>query len=140
MLPIQVLRMKNGSSEPAVELVDVSASHNAFEPSNATASINVKNDGNINKTEGSFTIFNQTWLNSGNAADYDVKMVPVSGTLSSGTVNTWQNLASNRSFGVTRSGVGIKQFTGILYIKPTSGSVPVAQCNVTLYSEVESFS
>ena len=42
----------------------------------------------------------ETWLLSGAASDYEVRVTLSSGTLSSGTTGTWQNLGTSRSWTV----------------------------------------
>jgi len=45
----------------------------------------------------------ETWLLSGAASDYEVRVTLSSGTLSSGTTGTWQNLGTSRSWTVVDS-------------------------------------
>ena len=45
----------------------------------------------------------ETWLLSGSASDYEVRATLSSGTLSSGTTGTWENLGTSRSWTVDDS-------------------------------------
>ena len=46
---------------------------------------------------GAYTTL-ETWLLSGAASDYDVRATEVTGTVTSGTIGTWENLGTQRTW------------------------------------------
>lgn len=93
------------------------------DPIDATASISVKADGTIVGT-GNSSSFTHNWINgSFNPADYEVMLTVVSGTTPSGaTVGSWLSLASDRTWSLTQTIVGIKSGTYTIQIRHVSGS------------------
>lgn len=68
---------------------------------------------------------------------YEVRMVTVSGTLSSGTADSWLALTSDREFNVQQTSNGSKAFSGTLEIRRNgvvldSGSISLTATAVTI--------
>lgn len=66
----------------------------------ATASFTISSTGGYSSVG---TPFNPsgTWLISGNASDYEVRYALTSGSVSSGTLNTWMSLGTSRTWVTT---------------------------------------
>ena len=54
-------------------------------------------------------------------------MVTSSGSLTAGTADSWLALTSDRTFEVTRSGVGTSAWTGTMQISRDGGATVLAQ-------------
>ena len=57
---------------------------------------------------------------AGIGANYQSRMVVLSGSLDIGTAGVWQTLSSNRTYGVSQTGTGISTFEGRLEIRDTA--------------------
>jgi hypothetical protein len=137
MLPFDVMIMKSGAVGDLVDLIDLDDGDIETSPGPALSGITIRSDGGITSSSpppsGSF----HTWLLQGSAADYDVKVVPVFGTFSSGNTSLWENLGTSRTWTLLRSTPGQSETQAIIYIKLASGSVPIAQATLTLTSTIE---
>lgn len=137
MLPIDVMLMKRGSSEGLVDLVDLADTDRESSPGPAISGFTIGSDGEITVASPPPSGSVHTWLLQGSAPDYDIKVVPVYGTFSSGSTGLWQNLGTSRSWTLLRNTFGESQTEAIIYIKLASGSTPIAQATVTLTSTIE---
>lgn len=79
-----------------------------------------------------------SYILAGNAADYDIYFEKTSGIISSGTVNTWLNLATSRSWSCSRSTVGTNAATATVYLRPAGGGTTLNTCSVYLEATKES--
>ena len=62
----------------------------------------------------------RSWLLQGSSADYDIYLAKTAGTTPAGSsVNTWLNLATTRSWSLTKSTAGTITCTGTLYVRMT---------------------
>lgn len=68
-------------------------------------------------------------------SSYEVRMTPTSGTLTTGTINTFQDLGTSRSYTVTATSVSSKTFVGTLEIRAIGTAVILASCPVTLVAD-----
>lgn len=137
MLPIDVMLMKRGSVEGLVELVDFDDSDIETSPGPAASGITVSADGSIYTVSPPPSGPIQDWLLQGSASDYDVKMVPIFGTFTSGSTGLWQNLGTTRTWTLHRTTPGESELQAIMYIKLSSGSTPIASATITLISTIE---
>lgn len=107
-----------------VRIRNQSVTSSAIDPLTATASITVNSNGDITGTNiVSPGFLSDEWHVSnpsgGIGSTFQARMVPLSGTLDIGTLNTWQTLSSSRTYGITQSSVGVKNFQGRLEIRDT---------------------
>jgi hypothetical protein len=65
---------------------------------------------------------------------YEARLVTISGTLSSGTVDTWQAISSTLEYNVQQVGVGVKTFTGTLEIRRGTTTLDTAAIDLTATS------
>jgi hypothetical protein len=122
---------------PPVFLTDTSLMAAANDPSDATCLFRLNNSGIAERnTTGSY-LSEFTWLLRGASGDYEARMTTISGTLTTGTAGTWEALSLTRTWGKTRTGVGISTYSGTLEIRDASTLVVLASCTVTLTAEVE---
>lgn len=111
----------------------------AADPSNATAAVYIRDDGEMTRAADGFV---QNWCEPpGAVADYltyEFRMTKDSGDdLTSGTLNTWIAASLNPSWTLTVSSVGTATFNGTLEVRPPSGT-EFDSCTVTLEAEVTS--
>lgn len=137
MLPIDIMIMKKGSVEGLVELVNFNDTDMETSPGPAVSGITVSNDGSIYTVSPPPSGAIQDWLLQGSSSDYDVKMVPISGTFTSGSTGLWQNLGTTRTWTLHRTTPGESETQAIMYIKLASGSTPIANATVNLTSIIE---
>ena len=119
-----------GVSLPAA----ISADDNVASPATASASITFNDDGTYQTFSAPGTIVN--WFNPdgpGVATPYEIRFAPSSGSVSSGTVNTW--LAFPQTWTRTRVLNGISEVTGTLEIRLASSGVVQATTTLTLTAE-----
>ena len=72
-----------------------------------------------------------TWLLSGSAGDYEARVTVTSGTLDSGTADTWEVLSTSRRYGVARTTTGSESCTFDVEIRDTATQTVQASCTVT---------
>lgn len=80
------------------------------------------------------------WLSSApdpaTAAGYEIRATLVSGSLSSGLLNTWEALSTTRIWVVTQTAIGARSTTLLFEIRRSGGSVEAA-AEITLTATVE---
>lgn len=104
------------------------------------AGVRVKRDGNISVTSSNNSQILSYSSNVGGSPNewanpprsdvgdaYHVRMVTSSGSLTAGTADSWLALTSDRTFEVTRSGVGTSAWTGTMQISRDGGATVLAQ-------------
>ena len=79
----------------------------------------------------------ETWLLSGAASDYEVRVTLSLGTLSSGTTGTWQNLGTSRSWTVVagNSYPEIAEAEIVVEIRDATTLMILDTATITLYAE-----
>lgn len=100
----------------------------------STASLTLNSAGTYSSS-GNVAAPSGTWLLSGSGANFESRATVTSGTLTSGTANTWEALSSNRSWSKTDSssvGASPLTVTFTLEIRRVSDSVVVTSSTVTL--------
>lgn len=122
-----ILALMIGGSPSPVLPSSISVTDNSG--TNAIAGLTVDSDGNLYRIQGGSTTLIARWIASG-AANYEVRLTTTSGTLSSGTADTYQNAGVDRTYTVAQGSAGTKIFTGTLQIR--YGTTVVASCPVTL--------
>lgn len=123
----------------------------AVNPSSATATFRLNSSGvaqaitsgNTSSPPAGTTNYSDEWLRFGSASDYEARATLQSGTLSSGTVGTYENLGTTRSYTVTCSvggggGAVSKDCSFLIEIRDTSTLVVLAADSITLQSSANS--
>ncbi len=92
----------------------------------STVSVTLSNLGSYFTTRnGSNTSYGNWVLPVAGAADWEVRLVVVAGdTPTFGTAGTWQPLASSRTWGLTRSILGVSEMTFNLEFRRVGGTDP----------------
>lgn len=88
-----------------------------------TASVQFQSDGDIVAPSGTPSASLGDWVDPKSSApgDYEIRATVTSGTLSSGTTNTWQALTSSRTWSITSSN---SKLTRVFFeIRDSSGTV-----------------
>lgn len=130
--------MTAGGGEPA-PVIDVTPSTyetSAISPSTSAASVTFNADGTVSKfaDSGSTT----PWKTGAEGVGYDIKFETITGTLSSGTANTWLSLDVNQTFGVERLTTGVKTWNGTVRIREAiSPFTELDSAAVTIQAVVE---
>ena len=113
----------------------------AVAPATAEAGVTVDSDGFFYFIENGASTQLFQWCNpAGNAAQYEsyATLVDNFGILTAGTLDTWQSLGTDRSWTVTRSGVGIGYATITIGIRAIAGGDILASGTYELNASVES--
>ena len=99
------------------------------------AGIILRNTGDIHRLINSSPTDIGDWIvPKTGMASYEAMLVPNTGTLSSGNVNVWEALSSDRIYTVTSAGLA-KDFTGTLYIRRISTSIVLTSSVVHLNAQ-----
>jgi hypothetical protein len=127
------------------------ADFEVINPSTATATFTLNSSGVAQATtvgSGSnppagTTNYTDEWMRVGPNSAYEARATLVSGTLSSGTVGTWQVLSTTRSWTVTSSvggggGHAGKDCTILVEIRDASTLVVIDSDNIALSSDANS--
>jgi hypothetical protein len=80
-------------------------------PARATLTFNT-NGTWIGQDQDDVTYASGTWLVAGTASDYEIRLTTQSGTLSTGTADTWLSLGSQQSWSTYRDTVGLNLYEG----------------------------
>lgn len=106
-------------------------------PSNASVAFSTDSDGGVYGTQVGVFGFQYTWrTGTGVSADYDVRATETSGTVSSGTVGSWLNLATDQTWTKTRNTVGSSAVTLTVEIRDAATLAVLDTATVTLTAEV----
>jgi hypothetical protein len=99
----------------------------------ALAGVTLTSGGDIQRQLSGGTVDQGDWVTPKNGmSSYEAQMVPSSGTLDSGAVNTWQALSFTRSYEIGQATAGTKTFTGTLQVRAIGTTTPVSQSTVSL--------
>jgi predicted dehydrogenase len=123
------------ASKPNVTLASTfTANSDTTSPVNATAQYQLENDGDINATGGTNTVTDRgDWLApKQNMSQFECRFHVTSGSLTSGTVDTWLNLGTTRTWTVTRSTDGTSTVVGTLEIGYAGLNTALKSCTVTI--------
>ena len=105
-------------------------------PGTADATLIFSSDGTYAAGDGSPS---GNWAAPGSVgigAGYDIRWVTSTGTLSTGTADTWQSLSSARTYGRNRTGVGSNEATGSIQIRDAVTLSTLTTSSGTLTAEV----
>lgn len=118
----------------AVNLLGLDPYGVAITPDDSTAVYTLTSSG----LEAATGLSDSTWLLSGVASDYDVRVTVTAGTLTSGTAGAWLNLGTNRSWSkVNPSNISSVQTVSMtVEISLAGAGVPIASAAVVITAEV----
>lgn len=131
-----VLLMAAIGSGPRIQLQGATASD--VDASLASAGYTLESDGDELKSEGASTDDLGDWITPKGLAPgaYECRMTYSSGDTPAGpALGSWHALTSSRSWSLTQSGTGSKDFSGTIEIR-TGGGLIVASAAVSLSAEV----
>ena len=110
------------------------------DPDNAEARYRLNSSGaeqTYTSTDFAYTTVG-TWLVSGTNSQFEVRATAVSGTVTSGTMNTWEALSTSREWTAAKTfSVGVKQAVITIEIRRASTGVVVDTATVDLGAEIE---
>ena len=100
----------------------------------ALAQYSLDSTGNVRMTETDNGLANvETWLNNpANRGNYDCRATMISGTLTSGTVGSWLNLASTRTWTLQRSTNGSINASFTLEIRRASDGTVLDTATISM--------
>ena len=144
-MTMMLAAVQGGLPLPYLSTIGLSATN--LSNGDAGVSMTCQNDGDL--STGSSNV-SQTptesdrtdeWLldinqGTGAGADYECRLVTVTGTVSAGSssVDTWLNLGTSRQWKQYTTGEAAKSFTGTLEIGYAGLNTALASCSVTLSS------
>lgn len=112
----------------------------AFTPDTATASLTINSDGTITSS-GSVSSVSTVWVSpapTGIGSQFEVRATETSGSLTSGTTDTWLALTSNRVFSLTQASAGFSICDLLIEIRRVSNLETVGSATFNLEASVES--
>lgn len=134
---MQMLAIAGG---PRITLSNANPQALVSDPSDATAVYQLTNAGVINRIINGATTSLGNWMTpqiSALAGNYDVRATLQSGSLTSGTTGSSQNLGTTRSWNRSQTTVGASSATLLIEIFRAGTTSPtLASCTVTLDAEV----
>ena len=136
--PPQML-LAGGYVAPALSVVVPAGNyeHLVAQPTNAVCDLTFNTNGTCT-VSGGVTSPGGGWMSGGSGASYWIRWTNTTGTLTTGTPATWQQLSTARTFGVsfTTNAAGSKNCIGTVDIATDSGGVTiVATGSVNLRAE-----
>lgn len=124
-----------------ITISDATAASEVTSPATATAQYELTNAGLIRATQGSDTVTNiGVWITpTTNVANYEARVTMTSGSLTSGTVGSWLNLGTTRTWTLQYAAPGPGQNLSVftLEIRRASDSVVVDTATITIRAEGE---
>lgn len=104
-----------GGGSATVDVQAAAYSVTVINPSSATTEVRFDNDGTVYILSDVEVPY--AWLVTGVNSGLEVKFETTTGTLSTGTANTWLTLDTDQIITVSRSGIGLKKWTGVIRIR-----------------------
>lgn len=119
--------LMGAGSEPTITLNNTSATAEALDPADATASYQLESDGDVSETEGSSGVFVDigNWIGAAFApGGYECMLHVNSGTNPTGAaLDTWLALSSTRTWNLARTSVGLSTSNCTVSIRNAAGVV-----------------
>lgn len=106
-----------------------------WDGSTKSANCSFKSDGTCDNDPG--TTFDFTWLPGGNPADFDLYVSGTGDALTTGTLDTWLNLGTTRTFGYSASQIGTLSFSGTYQIRHSSSGTVLASNTIAIELAIE---
>lgn len=107
--------------------------------STSTATYGVNNNGTVVDRNSSIL---ETWLlGGGTASDYEIRATAVSGTVTGGTIGSWENLGTSRVWYLTNNNAGNSTKVAVISVSIRLASSGVVQdtASITLSAETYNF-
>jgi hypothetical protein len=118
-----------------ISISDVTVDEIVTDPSDATASYSLENDGDIVVSSGADP---GDWITPLDAfSDYECQMAIVSGSVTSGTTGSYLGLGTTRTWTRARTTIGATTFVGTLTIRRVSDAVVLDTATITLIGTVQ---
>lgn len=112
------------AAAPVLTLNALSLQDAATDPADAYCAIRFNTDGSVTLTSDSGS--HPAWLQFGVSENYSIRLDTLTGSLSVGTAGQDLPMNGAREFGVSRTTVGSKGWTGTMTLKRVSDGVTVA--------------
>lgn len=122
MHPMKIMQIASGVS---AFLKTMNCGDSKIDPADATATVAFTAAGLVDRTGNNSDFIDYTWKLSGVGADFDIKYTTVDSPSGPAT-NTWHNLASDRTWFVTQTSVGLTASSGTVEIRDAASLVVLA--------------
>jgi hypothetical protein len=128
-----------GGGAPGAVIANRTVSASVF-AGTASAGYQLANTGQTQtkngNTSAAYANVGETWLVSGVVGNYDVRATLQSGSApTGGTLNTWENLASSRSWNLNMGAIGVVVCTLLIEIRNATTLAVVDSASIILESE-----
>lgn len=104
-------KLRSGRASNAVSITDKNVNGMGF--GTQTVAYRLSNTGLVQKVHNSVPTTLETWLVSGAASSYEVRVTDNTGNLTSGTTGSWLSLATTREWEISESGSGVTTSTNL---------------------------
>lgn len=127
------------ASEPTISLNPTyDGDDSTLFPVGAGVTFRLTSTGLIQTLNSGGTLTLGSWIDDvSQAGNYEVLATLISGTLTSGTIGTYQSLSTNRTWVVSKSGAGSKTCTFSIQIRKTGTGTVLDSSNITLTASVD---
>lgn len=138
-VPVDVVKRRNGGSWSTVWTRITSSDANPSSSrvaGTATATYEIRSDGTVYTTNGANTlVFLENWLAFGSTSNYEIKATALSGTPTTGTLDSWVSLGTTRTWTLSQSIPGDATCILSIEIRNAVSLSVVDTATVTLYAE-----
>ena len=127
-----------GGARVAISNADVADSTTS--PTNASATYRLTSAGVVSKTtvaDGTTTLGNWITPTSAAGANYEVRATEDSGSVTSGTIGSWETLDTTRTWTLIRTAVGTANCTLSIEIRLASSGAVLDTATITLEANKE---
>lgn len=123
----------------SVVVTSIDAFRLTISPTDASATISILNDGSLSATNSDGSLSTGTWLAGGTPAQVDVYLSGTGDALASGTLNTWLNCGTTRSWTLTNTNNGgsTKLFSGTMQWRNATTLEVLDTAPITIEASVE---
>lgn len=129
------LMMGSGASGGSASASITNQTINSIQLSTATAGYRLNSAGTAQRlVQASYTTL-ETWLVSGTASQFEVRVTPTGDALSTGTTGSWLALSSDREWTLVQASVAAKSTSLLVEIRNASSGAVLDSATVTLYAE-----
>lgn len=123
-----------------VAISDADVADSTTSPTNASATYRLTNAGVVSKTtvaDGTTALGNWIAPTSAAGANYEVRATELSGSVTSGTIGSWEALDTTRTWTLTRTAVGTANCTLTIEIRLASSGAVLDTATITLEANKE---
>lgn len=131
-----MLAMSVGGQRLALSALSWSST--GTDPGSASATYSLQNDGDIETTNNLGTTDQGDWIANpkANFSGYEVRATETSGTVSTGTVDSWLGLGTTRTWTADQSGLGEKTCAILIEIRGATSLATLASASIVLTATV----